>query len=225
MWCLSHRTTGKSQEEVIIGTIWGKSCRVCNPSLVDWCEVTVWCSRNLSHQPSGSNHLESMSLSSTWSYHPPLGAGAFIPSDEFRDVHQVAMHILRRAARTRPHCTTLVFFLRSLTLLISNCLNLSFGRPRRLVCLLHIRKGEHRKSFVPGRSPQSLACCQASLFFDSPQSCRNRCWTRKGITFWVERLIINSAWELGFRGTRFHSLSDIFNSFPSTWKPNWCPHL
>ena len=32
----------------------------------------------------------------------------------------------------------------------------------------------------------------------------NRCGTRKGIKFWLERLIVNSAEELGFRGTRFH---------------------
>ena len=33
----------------------------------------------------------------------------------------------------------------------------------------------------------------------------NRCWTRKGILFWIEVLIINLAEELGFRGTRFES--------------------
>ena len=32
----------------------------------------------------------------------------------------------------------------------------------------------------------------------------NRHWTRKGIMFWVEKLIIKLAEELGFRGTRFH---------------------
>ena len=33
---------------------------------------------------------------------------------------------------------------------------------------------------------------------------RNRYWTRKVITFWIERLIINSSEKLGFRGTWFH---------------------
>ena len=32
---------------------------------------------------------------------------------------------------------------------------------------------------------------------------------RKGIQFWIERLIINSAEELSFRGTQFHSLISI----------------
>ena len=30
----------------------------------------------------------------------------------------------------------------------------------------------------------------------------NRCWTKKGITFWEERLIITLAEELGFKGTQ-----------------------
>ena len=30
------------------------------------------------------------------------------------------------------------------------------------------------------------------------------CWTRKGITFWTESLIINLAEELGFRGLGFN---------------------
>ena len=31
----------------------------------------------------------------------------------------------------------------------------------------------------------------------------NRYGTRKGIKFWIERLIVNSAGELGFRATQF----------------------
>ena len=60
------------REEGFIGKIWGESCRVCNPPLVCG-KVTGWCSRNLNHQPSGSNqfgvHLLALSLklpSSTW---------------------------------------------------------------------------------------------------------------------------------------------------------------
>ena len=37
----------------------------------------------------------------------------------------------------------------------------------------------------------------------------NTCWTRKGIKFWIERIIVNSAEELSFRGTQFHSLISI----------------
>ena len=39
------------------------------------------------------------------------------------------------------------------------------------------------------------------LFFDIPQFKGS---TRKGIKFWRENLIINSAGGLGFRGTQFH---------------------
>lgn len=32
----------------------------------------------------------------------------------------------------------------------------------------------------------------------------NKCETKKGIKFWIERLITNSVGELGSRGTQFH---------------------
>ena len=34
----------------------------------------------------------------------------------------------------------------------------------------------------------------------------NTCWTRKGIAFWIEKLTINLAEELCFRGTWVRSL-------------------
>ena len=40
-----------------------------------------------------------------------------------------------------------------------------------------------------------------SLILLNPEGKRGG--TRKGIKFWIERLIINLAGELGFRGTRF----------------------
>ena len=53
--------------------------------------------------------------------------------------------------------------------------------------------------------PQSPAQFQPP-FFELLNLEGNRCWTRKGITFWIERLIINLAKELSFRGTWFRSL-------------------
>ena len=41
-----------------------------------------------------------------------------------------------------------------------------------------------------------------SLILLNPEG--NRGGTRKGIKFWIERLIINLAGELSFRGTPFH---------------------
>ena len=41
----------------------------------------------------------------------------------------------------------------------------------------------------------------------------NRYGTRKGIKFWIERLIINSAWELGFR-RKSQKLKSPFRDFP-----------
>ena len=37
----------------------------------------------------------------------------------------------------------------------------------------------------------------------------NKCWTRKGIPFWIEKLIVNSAEGLGFRGTQFRAQADF----------------
>ena len=43
--------------------------------------------------------------------------------------------------------------------------------------------------------------------------------TRKGTMFWVERLIINLAKELGFRGTWFHFAVNL----QVGWSPSaWC---
>ena len=43
--------------------------------------------------------------------------------------------------------------------------------------------------------------CPFSLIFLNPEG--NRCKTRKAIKYWIERLIINLAGRLDFRGTWF----------------------
>ena len=45
-----------------------------------------------------------------------------------------------------------------------------------------------------------------SLIFLNPEGHGGWRCTRKGIKFWIERLIINSARELSFRETCFHYL-------------------
>ena len=54
--------------------------------------------------------------------------------------------------------------------------------------------GGHRRVLLGFNSPLSLILLH-------PVDDRDR--TRKGIKFWMERLIINSSGELGLRGTRF----------------------
>lgn len=57
-----------------------------------------------------------------------------------------------------------------------------------------------------GRALHGPAQFQSSLFYDTPQLQGNRCRLRNGIKFWIERLIINSTDELGFRRSQFHVL-------------------
>ena len=140
--------------------------------------LTAWCSRKLSHHPSGSIwpgiHVFELSLklpSSPW---------ALVPVEELRDTYQIALHLPRRGTRPRPHFTT-VFFLHSFILLISNCLNLSFGRSRRLkVYFLQTRNGEYGKAFMPRRSPKCPPRYQSPFSFDFPQSWGEQVLDKKG---------------------------------------------
>ena len=52
---------------------------------------------------------------------------------------------------------------------------------------------------VLSKALQLPAQFQSPLFFDAPQSWVEQGWTRKGIKFWVESLITDSAGELSFR--------------------------
>ena len=96
--------------------------------------------------------------------------------------------------------TVLPLFLHSLTSLVSNCLSLLFGtqgRPRRLKPFSTNKEW----ALIPERATQGLVQFQLHLFFDIPlPSEGNTSRTRKGIKFWIERLIMNSAGELSFRG-------------------------
>ena len=69
---------------LFIGKIWGEGCRLFVGG-----EVTR-CSRNLSHQPSGSNqagvYVRVLSLRSTFS----TWVGAFLPGEELRDTRLCA---------------------------------------------------------------------------------------------------------------------------------------
>ena len=58
---------------------------------------------------------------------------------------------------------------------------------------------------VLGRPLRVLLSYNSPLFFDIPVLSGNRYRKGKGIKFWIERLIINSAEELGFKGAQFHS--------------------
>ena len=60
----------------------------------------------------------------------------------------------------------------------------------------------------------SPAQFQSFLFYDTPQLQGNRCILRKGIKFWIERLIINSTEELGFRRSQFHVLQQPEEKMP-----------
>ena len=103
--------------------------------------------------------------------------------------------------------TVLPLFLHSLTSLVSNCLSLLFGtqgRPRRLKPFSTNKEW----ALIPERATQGLVQFQLHLFFDIPlPSEGNTSRTRKGIKFWIERLIMNSAGELSFRGIWVHSLT------------------
>ena len=61
---------------------------------------------------------------------------------------------------------------------------------------LQTRNRAQREVFVPGKAPWGPAWFQSlfSLILANPEGSR----ARKGIKFWIERLTINSAGELGF---------------------------
>ena len=58
---------------------------------------------------------------------------------------------------------------------------------------------------VLGRPHRVLLSYSFPLFFDIPVLRGNRYRKGKEIKFWIERLVINSAEELGFKGAEFHS--------------------
>ena len=92
--------------------------------------------------------------------------------------------------------------------LVSNYLSLLFGTqgtPRRLkkdLLFLQVIK-EHAEGLLywggPYRVP--LRFNPISLILLNPEGNRGR--TRKGIKFWIERVIINSAWKFSFGETWF----------------------
>ena len=100
------------------------------------------------------------------------------------------------------------WFLHPPSSLISNCLSLLFGtqrRPRRLKPFsINMKWGIQGEFYtLAGRPCKVLLSFNPSfsLFLLSPQG--NRGKTRKGIMFWIKRLIINLAGELCFRKPQF----------------------
>ena len=141
--------------------------------------------------------LVSPSLCSAWSYHPPPGWG--LSSYRRPQWHALLCTSLVEEAGHWP-VTTVLF--------LSTCAH----RPKQF--LLELRKGHGgwKSSFYKEETrdkkihlflggPHRSYRDSIPLFFDNPQLVGNRCWTRKGITFWIEMLIINSAEELGFMRT------------------------
>ena len=106
---LSHGFDGR----VFIGEIWSEGCRCGTVFWLVGGEVTGQCFRNLTHEPFGSNqsgiHVLEHSLklpSSSW-------VGTFVPTEELRDVYQMALHIPWGGARTLLYCHTEVSWLSS----------------------------------------------------------------------------------------------------------------
>ena len=60
---------------------------MCNPPVIGW-----WCSRNLNHQPSGSNRSGVHMLVLSLKLPSPTWMRALV-SVELRDVYQIVMHI------------------------------------------------------------------------------------------------------------------------------------
>ena len=123
----------------------------------------------------------------------PLGAGL----SSCRRTLEMCIRSHRRSQARAPSLHS-SFFLPSLTPLVGNCLNLPFGtqgtsRRRKpfsykqemgdTAGLLHLGK-PHR--VLLGFNPPFLIL----LNFEG-----HRCWTRKGIPFWIEMLITNSVEE------------------------------
>ena len=129
------------------------------------------------------------------------------------------MYPLRNSALSLNYClsshyfsclTAFLLFLHSLPSLIVNFLCLLFGtwgRSRRLKFFLQTRSGGHGGVLSLGRPSRVLLSFNppSSLIPLNPEG--NRDGTRKGIKFWIERLITNLVGELGFRGTQFHKQS------------------
>ena len=66
---------------------------MCDLPLIGWWGGNSWCTRNLNHQPSGSNqsgvHVLGLSLKllfSTW-------VGTLVPVEELRDMNQTVLYI------------------------------------------------------------------------------------------------------------------------------------
>ena len=154
-------------------------------------EVKGWCSRYLSHQP--------LVPTSSASFHPGvtilhLGGG---PSSCQRTQRCVSDCYVYPLGRSRDQVPSLqyCFFLHSLPSLISDCLNLPFGiqgRSRRLKPFSYKQEiGDTERLSCLGGSHRVL------LGFSPPFSLLllslegNRCWQRKGIRFWRDRLVIN----------------------------------
>ena len=131
--------------------------------------------------------------------------GDLVPIEALHDMH-CYMPPLWRKQDSGPllhYCC----FPHVLTNLNSYCLNMSFGiqeRSRRMK-IFFLQKGnwELEMAFVPGRAPQGPSGFQSLFSLIILNFVGNRCWTRKGMTFWIKMLIINSAEELGFMRTLY----------------------
>ena len=169
-----------------------------------------WCFRNLNHQPSGSSQsgvyvfvVGMYSPSSTW-------VSVLVSAEQLKDMHQIVMYIPWGELGLCFIAELFAFplFLHSLTSLMSNPLSLLFGtqgRPRRLKPFSTNKKWGTGRSFCTWESPAgSCSVSNPPFSLILPNSEGNRGGTRKGIKFWIERLIINLAGKLSFRGTPFH---------------------
>ena len=62
-------------------------------------EVTESCFRNPNHQASGTKHS-----GSKWSHHSPPGWGFLVPTEQFKDMFQIAMYIPWGGTRALFYC-------------------------------------------------------------------------------------------------------------------------
>ena len=121
-------------------------------------------------------------------------------------MHQIVIYILLRGTRILFYTHFLCFWIPSLWLVIICICPFGIqGRSRRLKTFSSKQDMGDTEVLLCPCVPQSPAQFQPP-FFELLNLEGNRCWTRKGITFWIERLIINLAKELSFRGTWFRSL-------------------
>lgn len=164
-------------------------------------EVTRWCSRIYLLVPAS---LGSPFLCAAWSYHAPSGWG-------LGSYSRSQGHALLRASLVEEAAHWPITIL----LLLSTCAHwpkpLLFEyvlgtqeRSRRMkTFFLQMGNWGLEMAFVPGRAPQGPSGFQALFSLIILNFVGNRCWTRKGITFWIKMLIINSAEELGFMRTSY----------------------